>query len=154
MAVSFIDEGNRSTRRKPSTFHKTLPWAGFELTTLVAIVLLAQVVVNPATIWSRPLHVTHVKSVSATSKTARWFFESTPDSLSQIKPTTTITKQMLKMVFPTIDFGSPFRINVLTLNKVYIICSMTLLTLILTTAYDALSKMPYTFWNTILFNFH
>jgi len=47
-AVSFIDEGNRSIRRKPPTCRKSLtnfitqfcieyasPWPGFELTTLV-----------------------------------------------------------------------------------------------------------------------
>ena len=45
MAVSFIDGGNRSTRRKPPTCHKSqtnlyrvhLVWTRFELTTLVVI---------------------------------------------------------------------------------------------------------------------
>jgi len=48
VAISFIGGGNRSTRRKPKTYRKSLtnfitkccidytsPWAGFELTTLV-----------------------------------------------------------------------------------------------------------------------
>jgi len=50
VVVSFIGGGNRSTRRKPPTCHKSLtnyitkfcieytsPWMGFELTTLVVI---------------------------------------------------------------------------------------------------------------------
>jgi len=50
VAVSFIGGGNQRTRRKPPTCRKsltnlitwccikyTLPWAGFELTTLVVI---------------------------------------------------------------------------------------------------------------------
>ena len=65
MAVNFIGGGNRSTRRKPPTCHRsqtnlsqccieyTSPWTGFEFTTLVVIGTTAQVV-NLTTMRSRP----------------------------------------------------------------------------------------------------
>ena len=63
MAISFIGGGNQ---RKPPTCRKSLQtlshnvyqvhlaWAGFKLTSLVVIALIAQIVINPTTIRSRP----------------------------------------------------------------------------------------------------
>ena len=67
VAVGFISGGNRSTQRRPSTCRKSLtnfiawycieyisPWTGFECKDLCWEAMIAQIVVNPTTIRSRP----------------------------------------------------------------------------------------------------